>query len=1731
MNSFLHALRRSRNLLILPMIAGSLLMRLDAADFYWDAETAVEGNQNGSGEWNSAGSLLNWTSIPAQTGSTNLPWVNANDSVAHLGAADGYTNAGTGGELTLAENITLNQLRMGPQAGAYSILPGIGNHSLIFSGTAPVLHSGSSNSLTLQAGWQAAGGLVKTGSGRVIFTAPAGSSTGSGSLAIQQGTVQLGAANTLPTNMSVILGDQTTAGNLEVDASQTLAGLSFQCRAAAATNSITIAAGATLTVNGSMITGIVDGTATGGSTLATIQGGGSLVVNNATGSFIVSSGTKVASTPIDISSLDLSGLAAFTATVNRFDVGRATNAAGTFQGSSGTGGRPQGSLTLAATNTITANIFVVGAGNQTVTTSTLNLGQENFINTNTLVLGNARANGTLSFNIGLDNPTLVLRGSTGGSSRTNVFLGDSRNTSSVGGVGGSSQPNGIMNLTGGTVDLMIDTLRIGIGGTNSGGATPAFGRGQGTFSFDGADSIVDINTLHIGVADNVNNSNPTATNPYLSASGQFNMGGGTLIINTGMTLARSEDALEGQHQMTQGTFTMTNGHLQVGSAVTSASIILGDHSRDGIGMSTAVLNLHGGTASLFGDIVRGAGLTTGTLSLDGTALNLNGGSIGSAALPITLNLQSGGLANVGEINGGGPLTKVGTGTLILSGTNTYTGATGVNAGRLLVTSAAAMQSTSGLTVGGSGTFDFISGSGSTLTLPALTLNNGASLGMEMGSSTGSITIQPAAVVSTDAAAVVNIRLHTIHGQATPTSSLLLSAPGGGLTGNGATYALEAVYNATHFNVALQATDTQLTATTTAATALANAYWLGGFAGDNDAWAVSNGSTQSNWVTNADGTGSTGLVPGAGTNVFFSATGASLPATTELGASMDILSLTVNSATPLTLNSPAHRLTIHGDTAITVSAGAGAVTLNTMLDLEGTAPIISVDNTGGLTLAGEISGTGGLTKTGTGTLTLGAAVNLYSGRTSILGGTLAVRSEAALGGTQENLVADYLLLNGGTLRALESFAIADARRGITLGNGGGTFQVDSGKTLKIDSLITGTAALNKTGAGTLELTAANPYNGTTTIFAGTLALTGGDNRLPATSLILFSDLRTDPVGDSILDLGGNSQTLAALQFTSEKPALSPLPPTIPHLVTITNGSLTVNNTTSVMAFLARSQVQPLTVDMSGLTAYTHNGGTQEFSIGLTGGSHTASGITPVATLSLAQTSSIIAGSLVMGKDVGSSGGGLSRLYLGQTTTLRVNTISMGATRSSSEISFAPGLINPSITIRGNNGTSPVNTWTMGRLDHYNNALWSNTADFSAGSLNALVTTLNVGEVAQRAGTLDASFIMGAGNMTITTLNIGRVAGGNDGDPVVSRIRTVNSTFELNGPGTVQVANVVMAINVATSDLGSTSANGTLTVRDGNFNVGTGGINLARSDNAGIHTATGTLNLFGGVLSTQGNIFKHSTGSGTATAEVVLNGGTLNMNGKDIGTVARPVDTLTLQAGEMQNVREINGGAAITKSGNSTDILRLTGTHTYTGSTTVAGGSLLVNGSHTGGGTYTVQTGATLGGSGSLVLASGSSVTIAAGATLSVGDGTLGGQTLQIETANLGQVTFTDSSSILTLDLFSRIGTDSSDLLAVQGSILLNEAQLVITDVNGIASTFVYEDSWRIFDWSNVSSLDLGSGSNVFTIDPLLNLPALTGGLTWDLSDLYIGGTISVVPEPGRAALLLIALSIGFFRRRR
>lgn len=119
---------------------------------------------------------------------------------------------------------------------------------------------------------------------------------------------------------------------------------------------------------------------------------------------------KPSGTATDIATLNLAGLVTFEATVNRFDVGRSTNAVGTFQNSA----RPQATLTLASSNTITANTLVVGSNAQTTTSNILNLGASNELNVNHWVLAVGRANGTVQFTSGLSQPTLVLRGQAGG---------------------------------------------------------------------------------------------------------------------------------------------------------------------------------------------------------------------------------------------------------------------------------------------------------------------------------------------------------------------------------------------------------------------------------------------------------------------------------------------------------------------------------------------------------------------------------------------------------------------------------------------------------------------------------------------------------------------------------------------------------------------------------------------------------------------------------------------------------------------------------------------------------------------------------------------------------------------------------------------------------------------------------------------------------------------------------------------------------------------------------------------------------------------------------------------------------------------------------------------------------------------------------------------------------------------------------------------------------------------
>jgi outer membrane autotransporter protein len=134
-----------------------------------------------------------------------------------------------------------------------------------------------------------------------------------------------------------------------------------------------------------------------------------------------------------------------------------------------------------------------------------------------------------------------------------------------------------------------------------------------------------------------------------------------------------------------------------------------------------------------------------------------------------------------------------------------------------------------------------------------------------------------------------------------------------------------------------------------------------------------------------------------------------------------------------------------------------------------------------TYSGSISGSGALSKTGAGTLTLAPlAGNSYAGGTTLQQGTLAVGADAALGAASGGITFD-----GGTLQFTQGFDVAPTRA-IALDAGSGTFDTQS-FTTTLAQPVTGNGALTKSGRGMLLMTNVSTYSGPTLVAAGTLAI--------------------------------------------------------------------------------------------------------------------------------------------------------------------------------------------------------------------------------------------------------------------------------------------------------------------------------------------------------------------------------------------------------------------------------------------------------------------------------------------------------------------------------------------------------------------------------------------------------------------------------------------------------------------
>jgi len=311
--------------------------------------------------------------------------------------------------------------------------------------------------------------------------------------------------------------------------------------------------------------------------------------------------------------------------------------------------------------------------------------------------------GSFTLDYGSDGQLVIGNGSTGSGSVNTLTL--SPNTSITVGsirlgdyqVASSMQ---LLKLGSGTNTIFADSISIGTTASPSGG-----GRGAGAFQFNGAGGSVIIRDQGgVGGADLSIADNGGAGNGY----GTFNVTGHNADIKIHalrMGASTSSTARTDTFSFNQGTLEIRN--VNIGLAQSSASYartsqinIGGGNATLGLGdvddpgfislatNGTGVLNLTGGNVAACVDITESAGTGSATLILNGATLDLTGHAIVGLT---TLNLQSGTLKNVAQINGGAAIAKTGTGTLMLAGNNTFTSPVAISGGTLNIVSTHVMS--------------------------------------------------------------------------------------------------------------------------------------------------------------------------------------------------------------------------------------------------------------------------------------------------------------------------------------------------------------------------------------------------------------------------------------------------------------------------------------------------------------------------------------------------------------------------------------------------------------------------------------------------------------------------------------------------------------------------------------------------------------------------------------------------------------------------------------------------------------------------------------------------------------------------------------------------------------------------------------------------------------------------------------------------------------------------------
>jgi autotransporter-associated beta strand protein len=215
-----------------------------------------------------------------------------------------------------------------------------------------------------------------------------------------------------------------------------------------------------------------------------------------------------------------------------------------------------------------------------------------------------------------------------------------------------------------------------------------------------------------------------------------------------------------------------------------------------------------------------------------------------------------------------------------------------------------------------------------------------------------------------------------------------------------------------------------------------------------------------------------------------------------------------------------------------TGGAAETNRTIMLDSGGGA----VATNSQLVVRGEVSGIGGLTKTGTGSLGLYNTANSYSGSTNVVQGTLFPGGHEMIpNGSPVTVAIDGRLDLNNVIETIGSLAGAgriSIRNGSSLTTGG-----DNSSTT-FSGIIDGDGSLTKTGAGTMTISGGNDYTGTTTITGGTLtfatAVPGGaglGNFVISNAMLEWAQPDTDSYTHQAIQLSGNGTVSISVANTT------------------------------------------------------------------------------------------------------------------------------------------------------------------------------------------------------------------------------------------------------------------------------------------------------------------------------------------------------------------------------------------------------------------------------------------------------------------------------------------------------------------------------------------------------------------------------------------------------------------------